>query len=169
MTATQKRQVTKTKGKQYVVFLLGETQFGVEIDQVLRIIRLTPITRIPRAPSFLEGVINYRGQAIPVVDLNKRLALAGEKEYGYKARILIVNLEAQSIGMLVDAVTEIVRLPDESIEPAPEMAAQVNGVYLEGIAHYRNRLLVLLDLERVLTIEDVDELDKWQTESEHDQ
>jgi len=167
-------QASRTSGNQYVVFRLGETQFGVEIGQVLRIVRLTPITRVPRAPHFLEGVINYRGQVVPVVDLSKRLALPGEEEYGDAARILIVGLEAsvepgrakQPIGMLVDTVVGIVRLPEESIEPPPEMVAQVNGVYLTGVAQHEDRLVVLLDLSRVLTVEEVTEMEAWQAESD---
>lgn len=147
---------------QYVVFRLGETQFGVEIRQVLRIVRLAPITRVPRAPHFLEGAINYHGQIAPVVDLKKRLALSDEEEYGDKARILIVELGEQTIGMLVDAVVGISRLPDESIKPPPEMVAQVNGVYLTGVAHHEERLIVLLDLSRVLTVEEVTEMSAWQ-------
>lgn len=153
-------------GNQYVVFRLGETQFGVAIGQILRIVRLTPITRVPRAPHFLEGVINYRGQVVPVVDLKKRLALPGEEEYGDAARILIVELEDQPIGMLVDAVVRILRLPDDSIAPPPEMVAQVNGVYLTGVAHHDERLVVLLDLSRVLTVEEVAEMNDWQAGSD---
>jgi len=123
-------------------------------------------------------VINYHGQVVPVVDLKKRLALDGGEEYGDAARILIVELKAsaelsraaQSIGMLVDAVVKIARLPDESIEPPPEMVAQVNGVYLTGVAHYEyedaERLVVLLDLSRVLTVEEVAEVEAWRAESD---
>ena len=159
-----------TAGSQYVVFRLGETQFGVAMGQVLRIVRLAPITRVPRAPHFLEGVINYHGQVMPVVDLKKRLALPGEGEYGDKARILIVELDTQSIGMLVDAVVGISRLPDEAIQPPPEMVAQVNGVYLTGMAHHEyedeERLIVLLDLSRVLTVEAATEIETWRVENE---
>jgi len=157
-------------GNQYVIFRLGETQFGVAIGQVLRIVRLTSITRVPRAPHFLEGVINYRSQVVPVVDLKKRLALPGGEEYGDAARFLIVELETQSIGMLVDAVIRIARLPSDSIEPPPEMVAQVNGVYLTGVAHYEydneERLVVLLDLGRVLTVEEVAEMNAWRAEGD---
>ena len=153
-------------GNQYVVFRLEETRFGVEIGQVLRIVRLTPITRVPRAPHFLEGVINYHSQVVPVVDLKKRMALSDGEEYGEAARILIVELGDQSIGMLVDAVVGISRLPDDSIEPPPEMVAQVNGVYLTGVAHHEERLTMLLDLSRVLTVEEVAEVDEWRGEND---
>ncbi len=166
MNDVSTEQVRRATSRQYVIFCLGETRFSVEINQVLRIVRLTPITRVPRAPHFLEGVINYRGRAVPVVDLRKRLALPSEQEYGDAARILIVELaalsqtpdqETQTIGMLVDAVIGISRLSDESIEPPPKMVAQVNGVYLTGVAHDGERLVVLLDLSRVLAVEEATE------------
>jgi purine-binding chemotaxis protein CheW len=149
--------------RQYVIFFLGETLFGVDILQMLRIVQLTPITRVPRAPRFLEGMVNYRGQVVPVVDLHKRLALP-EVEYDDKARILIAEVGEQSIGMLADRVIGIVRLTDEAIQPPPEMVAQVNGVYLVGVAHHASRLVVLLDLSRVLAIQELDEMKVWQAE-----
>lgn len=151
--------------RQYVLFRLGETLFGVDILQMLRIVRLAPITRVPRAPHFLEGVINHHGQVVPVVDLHKRLALT-EVEYGDKARILIVEMDGQPVGMLADQVVGIVRLPDESIQPAPSMVAQVNGVYLTGVAQHQGRLVVLLDLERVLTVQELAEMETWQADQD---
>jgi purine-binding chemotaxis protein CheW len=147
--------------QQHVIFHLGETLFGVEIHQMLRIVRLAPVTRVPHAPPFLEGVINDRGQVVPVVDLHKRLGLP-VPGYDDRARILIAELGAQPVGMLVDAVAGIWRLPGESIQPPPEKVAQVDSVYLTGVAHYRNRVIVLLDLGRVLTVQEIDELDAWQ-------
>lgn len=152
----------QSAAQQHIVFFLGPTLFGVEIHQMVRIVRLVPITRVPRAPHFLEGVINERGQVVPVVDLHKRLALP-LVEYGAKACILIAELGAQPVGMLVDSVVGIWRLPGGSIQPAPEMVAQVNGVYLTGVAQHRNRLIILLDLSRVLTVQEIDQLEDWQT------
>jgi purine-binding chemotaxis protein CheW len=116
---------------------------------MLRIVRLSPITRVPHAPHFLEGVFNYRGQVVPVVDLHKRLALPGV-EYGNQVRILIVELEAQPVGMLADAVIGISRLPDETIQPATGGVAQVEGAYLSGIAQQDGRFIALLSLDRML-------------------
>lgn len=152
-------------GNQYVIFRLGETHFGVEIGQVMRVVRLSPITRVPRAPHFLEGVINYHSQVVPVVDLKKRMALPDGPEYGDAARILIVELATQPVGMLVDAVAGIARLPEEAIEPPPEMVAQVNGIYLTGVARHEERLTMLLDLSRVLTVEEVAEVEEWRGEA----
>jgi purine-binding chemotaxis protein CheW len=166
MSEERAKETKVASTSQYIVFRLGETRFGVEIRQVLRIVRLTPITRVPRAPHFLEGIVNYHGQAVPVVDLKKRLALSDESAYDDAARILIVELEEQTIGMLVDTVVGIARLPDEAIEPPPEMVAQVNGVYLTGVARHDDHLLVLLDLSRVLTVEEVAEVSALQSKVE---
>jgi len=156
MSAEQANPTRRSAGRQCVIFQLGDTHFGVDIQQVLRIVRLTTITRVPHAPRFLTGVINYRGQVVPVVDLHQRLALPSA-EYDDAARILIVDLDSQPVGMLADAVVGISRLADEAIQPPPEMVAQVNGVYLTGVAQHEGRLVVLLDLGQVLTVEEAAE------------
>ena len=139
----------KSTEEKYVIFRLGETLFGVDVERMLRIVRLSPITRVPRAPQFLEGVFNYRGQVVPVVDLHKRLALPGV-EYGDQVRILIVELEAQPVGMLADAVIGISRLPGETIQPATGTAVPVDVGCLAGVARQGERPIFLLDLGRVL-------------------
>ncbi len=148
---------------QYVLFRLGVTRFAVPILQTLRIVRLSEITRVPRAPAFLEGVINFQGQAVPVVDLRKRLALPAV-EQSAAARILIVELEGQIVGMLVDAVDGILRLPPDALRPPPEMVAEVNGVYLTGVAEHDAHLIVVLDLRQVLTVEEAARVDAWAAE-----
>ena len=138
----------------YVVFCLGETRLAVPVLQVVRIIRLTPITRVPNAPHFLEGVVTYRGQAVPVIDLHKRLALP-VVEYAYSARILVVEVGSQITGMLVDMVVDILHLPKDVIQPPPEMVADVDGVYLTGVAQHDGRGVIILDPSRVLTVEEI--------------
>ncbi|HDN79318.1 MAG TPA: chemotaxis protein CheW [Chloroflexi bacterium] len=144
---------------QFVIFKLNESEFGVEIGQVLRITRLMEVTRVPRAPRFLEGVVNVHGEIIPVLDLKKRLDLP-VGEYGDQARILIVEVEGQKVGMLVDSVTEIAWIPVSAIQPPPEMVAEISGVYLKGLGRLDNRLIIILDLSRVLSAEEVEELER---------
>ncbi len=146
---------------QYVVFKLGETIFGVSIDQVMRVVPFVPATRVPRAPEFLEGVINDHSQVVPVVDLKKRLKLSDGTGYGRRSRILVVALDSQPIGMLVDAVVGVSRFPQDSIGAPPPMVAEVNGIYLAGMARTADRLVVLLDLSRVLSVEEAGQLDGW--------
>ncbi len=144
--------------EQFVIFKLDGTEFGVRIGQVRRIVRVTDFTRVPRAPAFLEGVINLEGEIVPVVALKKRFDLAPEPApYGDKARIIVVEIgEEQVAGMVVDTVTEILWLPTASIEPPPAMVADVNGVYLSGVSHFDDRLIIILDLSRVLTATEVE-------------
>ena len=136
---------------------LGDTEFAVPITQAIRIVRLSPITRVPRAPSFLEGVINVEGDIIPVVDLKRRFALC-QAPYGPKARIIIVETGQQRVGILVDLVREILPLPADAVEPPPAMVADINGVYLTGVAQLADRLLVILVLTTVLTLEETNAL-----------
>lgn len=142
---------------QLVIFRLGETEFGVPVEQVRRIERLKPVTRVPRAPRFLEGVTNIQGEIVPVVDLKKRLALS-VGPYDDQARLVVVNLGEQVVGMMVDAVREILWLPVNQIEPPPEMIAEINGVYLTGVGRLGERLIILLSLAQVLTVQEVAEL-----------
>jgi len=142
---------------QLVIFRLGETEFGVPVEQVRRIERLKPVTRVPHAPRFLEGVTNIQGEIVPVVDLKKRLALS-VGPYDDQARLVVVNLGEQVVGMMVDAVREILWLPVNQIEPPPEMIAEINGVYLTGVGRLGERLIILLSLAQVLTVQEVAEL-----------
>jgi purine-binding chemotaxis protein CheW len=139
-----------TAGQGYVVFALGETLLGVELGRLLRIVRLAPITRVPRAPLFVMGVFNYRGQIVPAVDLRKRLGLPAA-EYGAKARILIVELGARTAGLMVDATAGILRLPEKEIFSTPVGCEQIPAAYVTGSASQGEQRIVLLDLNSVLT------------------
>ncbi len=137
-----------------VSFDLGTEEFVVDIAVVQEIIRMPEITTVPRAPQFVEGVVNLRGKIIPVVDLRKRFGLtAGEAAKG--TRIIVVTIGGRTVGMIVDAVSEVLRLNADSIEPTPEMvAAQIDTSFLKGIAKLEGRLLILLDLDLVLNPEE---------------
>jgi len=148
---------------QFVIFKLNESEFGVEIGQVLRITRLMEVTRVPRAPRFLEGVVNIHGEIIPVLDLKKRLDLPW-REYGDQARILIVEVEGRKVGMIVDSVAEITWIPASAVKPPPEMVAEVSGVYLTGLGKLDDRLIIFLDLNRILSTEEVRKLEQMSQE-----
>ena len=144
---------------QMIVFKLGDTEFAMPITQAIRIVRLSPITRVPRAPGFLEGVINVEGDVIPVVDLKKRFVLS-QTPYGPKSRVIIVETGEQRVGILVDLVREILPLPADAVEPPPEMVADINGIYLTGVAQLADRLLIILDLTNVLTLKEINTLEQ---------
>ena len=133
-----------------MVFDLSTEAYGVDIGAVREIIRLQYITKVPRTPEFVEGVINLRGKVIPVVDLRKRLGLPAEEE-SKENRIVVVDIGAQDIGVIVDAVTEVLRIATESVEPPASVIITADSEYLLGIAKLDSRLIILLDLEQVLT------------------
>lgn len=151
-------------GEQYVLFVSGGTQFAAPVIQVLRITRRLPMTRVPRAPAFLEGVINDHSQVVPVVDLRKRMALPATGYDGAREKILILTYDDQLVGLLVDDVLDIVRVPGSEIQPPPAMVAQVNGVYLTGVTRVQDRVTLLLDLARILTLDEVSQVRDWQVQ-----
>lgn len=143
---------------QLVTFELSGEEFGVDIMQVSEVIPVSRITRIPQAPEFIKGLINLRGKILVVIDLNKRLGFA-TKETDSLSRIIIVEVKDTVTGMLVNSVKEVLHLPLSSIEPPPEMIkSKINTEYLTGVGKIGNRLLILLNLARVLGEEEIEEL-----------
>ncbi len=139
--------------RQLVVFQLSAELYGVEISRVHEIIRLQSVTRVPRAPAFVEGVINLRGKVIPVVDLRRRFSLP-MSEHTRASRIVVVEIGDQVVGIIVDAVSEVLRVNTGVIEPPSPVVAGIDSEYLEGIAKLPDRLVILLDLDRVLAKEE---------------
>lgn len=143
--------------KQFIVFKLGEEEYGVEILQVQTIERMLPITRVPHAPEFVEGVSNLRGSVVPIIDLRKRLDLE-PKEPTNESRIITVKMGELMVGMIVDAASDVVKVPTSAIEPPPSVIGGVEANYLEGVAKLEDRLLILLKLSEVLKKEEVQQL-----------
>lgn len=142
---------------QLVIFQLGREEFAVDVSQVREIIRMQEITRMPKAPSFVEGIINLRGQIIAVLDLAQRLSLESA-ERDSETRIIVVEAGDAKVGMIVDSVSEVMRISEEEVEPSPALAADVEAVYIKGVVKRDNRLIILLDLARVLGAEEIGEL-----------
>ena len=151
---------------QLIVFRLGQTEFAVPIDQVWRVEPLAEqhVTWVPRAPGFLEGVVNVRGQVIPVLDLKKRLGVSSDQRPP-RARVLIVEMEDQRVGLIVDAVSDILWFPTDKVEPPPPMVAQISGVFVQGVVKEEERLLIILDLREILSPGEREELRESVVES----
>ncbi|MDH4158105.1 MAG: chemotaxis protein CheW [candidate division Zixibacteria bacterium] len=139
---------------QLVSFDLGSQQYGVDILQVQEINRTVDITKVPQAPEFVEGVINLRGQVVPVIDLRKRLHLE-PKEHDKNTRIVVVDINGSVVGMVVDAVSEVLRLPSGRIEPPPEMVTGCDTEYIRGVAKLEERLLIILDISKILDVGEI--------------
>ncbi len=143
---------------QLVTFELSGEEFGVDIMQVSEIIPVPRITRIPQAPTCIKGLINLRGKILVVIDLNKRLEFSS-KETDSLSRIIIVEVKDTVLGMLVNSVKEIMSLPFSSIQQPPEMIkSKINAEYLRGVGKIGSRLIILLNLARVLGEEEIEEL-----------
>jgi len=139
--------------RQLVVFTLASEAYGVDISAVREIIQMQNITKVPRTPDFVEGVINLRGRVIPVVDLRKRFSFPSV-ERNKNTRIVVVDIGGQDIGVVVDAVTEVLRVAADSIAPPSSIITTAESDYLLGVAKLAERLIILLDLLRVLSIAD---------------
>ncbi|RXA18739.1 purine-binding chemotaxis protein CheW [Methanosarcina sp. MSH10X1] len=148
------------KNLHLVTFELSGEDFGVDIMQVSEVLPVPRITRVPQAPACIKGLINLRGKILVVIDLNRRLGFPS-KETDSLSRIIIVEVKDTVIGMLVNSVKEVMRLPLSSIEPTPEMIkSKINAEYLTGVGKTGNRLLILLNLARVIGEEEIEEFNK---------
>lgn len=147
------------KHMQIVVFSVGKEFYGVSIETVQEIVRVPDVTEIPDAPAFLEGVINLRGKIVPVIDLRKRLRLHGV-EKTKSTRVLITENGQHMVGLLVDSVWEVLKMQPETIEEPPAMVSAIGVEYITGVAKVDERLIILLDLKRILSIEDMKRLSK---------
>jgi purine-binding chemotaxis protein CheW len=142
-------QTKKASDMQVVVFEIGEETFAVRIENVREIIPMESITQIPRAPSFIRGVIDLRGMVIPVIDLRERFSLPRGEET--ENRIVVVEMSGQVVGCMVDDVSEVLTLSGETIQPAPPTTQSIDSEYLLGVARHGDRLFILLDLDKVFS------------------
>lgn len=148
--------------KQIVVFGLNTEEFGVNIKEVHEIIRTEQITQIPNTADYIQGVINLRGGIIVVIDLALKLGLK-TKEADKNTRIIVIEVNGSTVGMVVDSATEVLRLRKDQIEPAPAVITEkINVDYIEGVGILDERLLILLDLAKVLQAKDIEHVKKIQ-------
>lgn len=138
--------------QQFVAFRLGAEEYGVSILQIQEIKRMTEVTRVPNTPVYVKGVINLRGSVLPVIDLKTRLNFASSDDYTEDARIMIVKFDEYSVGMIVDAVSEVLWLPADQIEPSPEFVGELEAEFIRGVGKVDGRLVILLNMENVASI-----------------
>jgi len=142
-----------------IVFNLGDEEFAANIDQVREIMRIGTITPIPDSPDFIEGVTNVRGEITVVIDLKARFFLPRKQEVDSK-HIVITEQEKNLFGLMVDEVTEVLRIPESEVKPTPELVTRTDGVYIRGVITLEKRLIILIDLAKVLQEEELAKLAK---------
>ncbi|MDD5456559.1 MAG: chemotaxis protein CheW [Candidatus Margulisbacteria bacterium] len=133
---------------QLVTFFLGEEVYGIDILAVQEIIRMQVITEIPRTADYVEGVINLRGKVIPVIDLRKRFNLPVQEETK-DTRIIVVEIESKIMGMIVDGVSKVLRLPASLVEPPSPIVGGIDSNYIKGVGKVQEMLVILLDLTKI--------------------
>lgn len=154
----QKKNQSVDVTKQYLTFRIGNENYGLELSQTREIIEYSGITEVPLMPNFLRGVINLRGEVVPVIDLAVRL---GRKPIEVQKRTCIIVVELQSneqnhvLGLLADSVSEVIEMSDENIEDAPSFGANIRADFIQGIAKREDEFVVLLDANNALSIREL--------------
>jgi purine-binding chemotaxis protein CheW len=153
----------ETKAGKYLTFKLADEDYGISLLKVREIIGMMPITSVPQTPDFIKGVINLRGKVIPVTDLRLRFGMT-DSEYTDRTCIIVVEIQGADstiqTGVVVDAVTEVLPVRAEEIEPAPEFGAKVDTHFILGMANMDGSVKILLDIDRVMTAEEIAQLEK---------
>jgi len=145
-----------------IVFALGSEEYGIEVDKVRTIERMSPITRVPKTPAFVKGVINLRGVVLPVIDLRGRFGLP-ETEPTENTRIIMVSVGDIEVGFIVDAANDVMDIDSDSIDSPPEVVGGIRAKYLHGVAKIEdNRLLIMLNLSEVLKKSEIIQLEEFE-------
>lgn len=147
--------------RKVIVFQLDDEEYAVPVEQVGAIERVLSITRVPQAKSYVKGVINLRGVVTPLIDLRVRFGMEGT-EFTDSTRIIIVYVDEIEVGLIVDRANDVIDIPTKNIEPPPEVVGVVDVNFIDGVAKVDDRLLILLNLQRVLSHEEIDELKRME-------
>jgi purine-binding chemotaxis protein CheW len=146
-------------GSEYLAFTLGAEEYGIDILKVQEIRGYEAVTRIANAPEFIKGVINLRGIIIPVVDMRIKFKL-GTPTYDQFTVVIILNIGGRIMGMVVDSVSDVTTLTPDQIKPAPEMGSSFNGEYLMGLGTVDERMLILIDIDRLMSSSEMGLMDR---------
>ncbi len=143
---------------QFLTFTLGKEVFALDISTVREVLELTSVTKIPRTPGFMRGVINLRGHAVPVVDMRSKLGMSLGKET-VDTCIIIVEIQFENestiMGALVDSVREVFEMPPDAIEPAPKMGAAINAEYIQGMGRQNDEFIIIIDINKIFSAEEL--------------
>ena len=158
-TSILNQQLSKTSdGNQFVTFSIDDEEFGIEILKVQEIIGYTKPTHVPNTPEFISGVINLRGLIIPVIDLRKKFSMPC-KEYDKFTVIVVIEVATKTMGIIVDSVSDVLSLTEKDMQDAPEFS-KFKSEFLKGMGKVGNKLVVLLDIDKILTYEEYKKLNE---------
>jgi len=147
------------EGREYLAFTLGQEEYGIDILKVQEIRGYDVVTRIANAPPFIKGVINLRGIIVPIIDMRIKFNL-GASTYDQFTVVIVLNIGGRVIGMVVDSVSDVIKLPSEEIRPAPELGTMLDTDYLIGLGTLEGRMLILVDIDRLMSSEEMGLMEK---------
>lgn len=154
-----KRALSASAVLEFLVFTLGDEEYGVDIQNVQELRSYDTVTRLANAPEFIKGVVNLRGIIVPIVDMRIKFSL-GTPVYDQFTVVIILTIAGRVMGMVVDSVSDVVTLTGEEIKPPPQMGTAINTDYLIGIGALDQRMLVLIDIARLMSAEDIGLIEK---------
>lgn len=163
-SASEKKAVNDNHGNEYLVFTLGNEEYGIEILKVQEIRGCERVTRLANTPEFITGVTNLRGVIVPIVDLRIKFDLAGV-EINEKTVVIVLSLAQRVVGIVVDGVSDVLSLNAEEIKPAPDFSVTLSTDYLLGLGSVDERMIILVDIEKLLTSEEMELVEKTVNES----
>ncbi|MBS0054537.1 chemotaxis protein CheW [Yersinia sp. Marseille-Q3913] len=156
--ATVTKLAGETVGQEFLIFTLGDEEYGIDILKVQEIRGYDQVTRIANTPAFIKGVTNLRGVIVPIIDLRVKFAQKGVS-YNENTVVIVLNLDQRVVGIVVDGVSDVLSLTNEQIRPAPEFAVTLATEYLTGLGSLGERMLILVDIEKLLSSEEMSLID----------
>lgn len=157
-TATNNNSRVKIAGGEYLTFVLGDEQYGLEILKVQEIRGYDTVTQIANTPDFIKGVVNLRGKIVPIVDLRIKFHL-GKVEYDEFTVVIILNLGGRVVGIVVDGVSDVMALKEEQIRDVPSLVTSIDTKYIVGLATVEQQMLILVDIEQLMSSEEMQLMD----------
>ncbi len=145
---------TKGEVQQLISFTVGEEEYGLELLRVKEVIRMRRITWLPKAPSCVKGIINLRGDVIPIVDLRERFGLQAQEQTAV-TRVIVVEVEGRLVGMVVDSASQVVRIPADQFDPPPTVMGEVSRDFITAVGKMGEKLIIMIDVDRVLSTEEM--------------
>lgn len=157
--ASIEQKASDASGHEYLAFTLGREEYGIDILKVQEIRGYEAVTRIANAPEFIKGVMNLRGTIVPIVDMRIKFKL-GEPNYDQFTVVIILNIAGRIVGIVVDSVSDVITLSGDEIKPAPDMGSALNSDYLVGLGTLAERMLILIDIDRLMSSAEMGLVDK---------
>ena len=139
--------------RQFISFSVGQEEYGLELLRVKEVIRLREITWLPKAPSFVKGIINLRGDVIPIIDLRDKFGMETREETA-QTRVIVVEVEGRLMGMVVDSASQVVRIPADQIDPPPPVLGGFSQQFITGVGKTEDKLVILLNTDAILTVDE---------------